>query len=194
MILYYSPGACSLADHIALEEAGLKFDAEQVDLKTHKLQDGTSYYEVNPKGYVPALRLDDGKVITENIAILSYIADQAPALIPQGPLGRYSLLEMLGFISTELHKSFSPLFRNPSEADRKAAVDKITARLDYIAKEVQGPYLFGKSATVADAYLFLMLLWAGKFGIPVPKSLQTLADHMRSRPTVQAALKREHLA
>src|SRR5262245_41287092 len=98
MILYYSPGACSLAAHIALQEAGIKFEAEQVDLKTHKLEDGSSFYDINPKGYVPALRLDEGALLTENIAVLSYIADQAPALSPQGPLGRYRLLEALAFI------------------------------------------------------------------------------------------------
>ena len=108
MILYYSPGACSLADHIALHEAGMKFDLVKVDLKTHKLDDGRSFTEINPKGYVPALQFDDGEVLTENVAILSMIADKYPALMAPGQFGRYRLLEMLAYISTEIHKSFKP--------------------------------------------------------------------------------------
>ena len=119
MILYYSPGACSLADHIALHEAGMKFDLVKVDLKTHKLEDGRSFTEINPKGYVPALQFDDGEVLTENVAILSMIADKYPALMAPGQFGRYRLLEMLAYISTEIHKSFKPLFSPDFDRGRK---------------------------------------------------------------------------
>jgi glutathione S-transferase len=194
MILYYSPGACSLADHIALIEAGMKFDLAKVDLKTHKIDDGRSYLEINPKGYVPALQFDDGEVLTENIAILSCIADKYPALMAPGQFGRYRLLEMLSFISSEIHKSFTPLLNHATtEKDKAAALNAIRRRFDFTAARVKGPYLFGEHATVADAYLFVMLLWAAKNKIDIPKPLKTLAEHMRARPTVDIALRQEGL-
>jgi glutathione S-transferase len=193
MLLYFSPGACSLAGHIALYEAGLKFNLEKVDLKTHTLEDGSPFTAINPKGYVPALQLDDGEILTENVAILTYIADRAPALIPPGPLGRYRLLEMLAYISTEIHKSFAPLFHGAPEPEKKKAAEAIGRRLDFIAKGFKGPHLFGEKATVADAYLFVMLLWAERNKLPIPEPLAAFAQRMRSRPTVQAALKHEGL-
>ncbi len=194
MILYYSPGACSLADHIALEEADMKFDLEKVDLKTHTLGDGRSYYEVNPKGYVPALQFDDGEVLTENVAILTVIADKCPALIPPGQFGRYRLLEMLVYISTEVHKSFHPLFSpHVSDSEKEETKEEIGRKLEFITSKLTGPYLFGEKATVADAYLFVMLLWAGKQKIKLSEPLRLLVQHMRSRPTVQAALRQEGL-
>jgi glutathione S-transferase len=130
MKLYYYPGACSLADHIALHEAGLAFDLVKVDLKTHKLEDGRSYAEINPKGSVPALQFDDGEVLTENVAILAYIADQKPASVPGGPIGRHRLLEMLAFIASEVHKAFHPLFvPQASEAEKKQAGSKVEKKL-----------------------------------------------------------------
>ena len=194
MKLYYSPGACSLADHIALQEADIKFDLVKVDLKTHKLEDGRSFKEINPKGYVPALELDDGEVLTENVAILSHIADRYPALAVPGKRGRDRLLEMLAYLATEVHKAFHPLF-DPSATDieKQQAADKAAERLAFIAARMQGPYLFGDSATVADAYLFVMLLWAEKNGIAVPGALEALRDRMRSRPTVHAAMMHERL-
>lgn len=110
MKLYYAPGACSLADHIALHEAGLNFEHERVDLKTKRTESGADFSQINPKGYVPALVLDSGETLSENIAILDWIADQSPALTPSGPLGRARLLEALAYISTEIHKSFKPFF------------------------------------------------------------------------------------
>jgi glutathione S-transferase len=194
MKLYYSPGACSLAIHIALLEADMKADLVKVNLKTHTLDDGRSFRDVNPKGYVPGIELDDGELLTENVAILSYVADRYPALMAPGPFGRYRLLEMLSYIATELHKSFHPLFDpGASAAEKKAAADAVAGRLAFVATQVQGPYLFGANATVADAYLFVMLLWAAKFKIAIPEPLRVLTKHMRSRPTVQAALRREGL-
>lgn len=194
MILYYSPGACSLADHIALHEAGMKFDLVKVDLKTHTLEDGRSFTEINPKGYVPALQFDDGEVLTENIAILSMIADKYPALMAPGQFGRYRLLEMLAYISTEIHKSFKPFFSpDATEAEKTKAGGQIRKRLDFISTQLKGLYLFGENLTVADPYLFVMLMWATKNGLRFPDSLKEFAERMRSRPTVQVALKHEGL-
>ncbi|RUP08773.1 glutathione S-transferase N-terminal domain-containing protein [Hyphomicrobium sp.] len=195
MILYYSPGACSLASHIALEEAGMKFKLAKVDLKTHKLEDGRSYLDINPKGYVPALQFDDGQVLTENVAILSFIAGNYPGLMAPGQFGVYRLLEMLAFISSEIHKSFAPLFRNSAtDTDKTAAAAKVREKFKEIAAQTKGPYLFGEHATVADFYLFVMLLWAASNKIDFPKPLKTLFEHARARPTVDVALKQEGLA
>lgn len=192
--LYYSPGACSLADHIALHEAGAKFDLVKVNLKSHALEDGRPFTEINPKGYVPALQFDDGELLTENVAILTMIADRHPALMAPGQLGRYRLLEMLAYISAELHTSFRPLFTSgASDAEKAKASDAILKRLEFISSQVKGPYIFGKDMTVADAYLFVMLLWAEKSGLKLPAAMQTLAEHMKARPTVQIALKHEGL-
>ena len=195
MILYYSPGACSLADHIALHEADMKFDLVKVDLNTHKLEDGGSFNDINPKGYVPVLQFDDGEVLTENIAILSVIADKYPALMVPGQFGRYRLLEMLAYISTEIHKAFHPLFSpEASQTEKGRAADTIGKKLEFISTQMKGPYLFGDHPTVADAYLFVMLMWATKNRIPISEILQAFSDRMRSRPTVQVALKQEGLS
>ncbi|HZH79026.1 MAG TPA: glutathione S-transferase N-terminal domain-containing protein, partial [Archangium sp.] len=140
MKLYYTPGACSMNPHIMLREAGLNFDLVKVDLGSHKTPDGKDFYSINPKGYVPALELDNGQVLTENPAIVQYIADQKPEakLAPaNGTLERYRLQEWLGFISTELHKTFGPLW-NPavSEGEKKATFDKLTKRFEFIAKNL----------------------------------------------------------
>jgi glutathione S-transferase len=195
MQLYFAPGACSLADHIALCEAALPFETVQVDLKTHETADGRDYLTVNPKGYVPTLVLDDGQMLTENIAILSWIGDQAPNLRPDGDIGRYRLLEMLAFVSTEIHKAFKPLFAPDAADDAKTQAAKIIEkRLAFIAGELQGDYLFGASPTVADAYLFVMLTWAQKNGLPAPDRLLRYVERMKSRPAVQQALREEGLS
>jgi len=194
MKLYYSPGACSLADHIALHDADMKFDLVKVDLKTHKLDDGSPYTKINPKGYVPALEFDDGEVLTENVAILSYIADQNPALTPPGHLGRYRLLEMLAYVASELHKAFHPLFDpQASAAEKKKAGEALEEKLKLVAAQFTGPYIFGPHATVADAYLFVMLMWAMSNKLAVPEKLKAFSEHMRARPTVHIALKHEGL-
>jgi glutathione S-transferase len=194
MILYYSPGACSLADHIALYEAGLKFNLMKVDLKAHTIEDGRPLSNINPKNSVPVLQLDDGELLTENVAILSFIADKAPALIPPGSFGRYRLIEMLAFISSEIHKAFEPIFSpDTTDAQKKNAADVISSRLILVSTQMKGPYLFGEHATVADAYLFVMLTWAKKSGLAVPTALSSFSQHMTSRPTVQVALRHEGL-
>ncbi len=194
MKLYYSPGACSLADHIALHEAVLPFELVKVDLRTHELEDGRSYFEINPKGAVPALQFDDGELLTENVAILSYIADKAPQLAPSGPLGRYRLLEMLAYLASELHKAYHPLFVPQStEAEKKQAAAAVEEKLKYIATKLEGPYLFGAHVSVADAYLFVMLTWALKMKLAVPGPLASFVERMRERADLQRALKHEGL-
>ena len=194
MRLYLAPGACSLADHIALHEAGIAFDRVRVDLKTHMTEDGRDYRTVNPKGYVPALVFDDGQVLTENVAILSWIADRAPELAPDGDMGRYRLLEMLAYLSTELHKAFKPFFNPAADADAKAEAAKaIERRLEFLSQRLTGDYLFGREASVADAYLFVMLTWAEKNGIPTAPPLPAYFERMKARSAVRLALQHEGL-
>jgi glutathione S-transferase len=190
MKLYYSPGACSLADHIALEEAGLPFALERVDLKSKTTESGADFLAINPKGYVPALVLDSGEMVTENIAVLDWIATQSPALGLDGQLGRTRLLEALGYLSTELHKSFKPLFTGGNDDEMAKARRVIAQRLEYLAEGTEGPYA---RISVADCYLFVMLLWAMKFGIPIPDPLLMLHGSMLGRSAVQRAMAREGL-
>jgi len=193
MKLYYAPGACSLADHIALHEAGLSFYCEKVDLKAKRTESGADYTAVNPKGYVPALVLDGGETITENIAVLDWIAQQAPQLAGQGELGRTRLLEMLAFISTEIHKSFKPFFANGSDEEKAKAADMIGKRFGQIEAMLAGEYLFGDQVSVADAYLFVMLLWAGKNGVGVSRGLDAFRERVQAREAVRAAMTHEGL-
>jgi glutathione S-transferase len=193
MKLYLSPGACSLADHIALHEAGIDFERVNVDLKAKKTETGGDYWRVNPKGYVPALEFDDGAVLTENIAILSWIADRSNLGGPAGELSRERLLETLAFISTELHKQFKPFFSGGSDEDKAAARQMIEKRLGYLAGRWQGDYLFGDKVSVADAYLFVMLLWAARNGVSIPDPLPAFAERMKARPAVSLALRHEGL-
>jgi glutathione S-transferase len=193
MKLYYSPGACSLADHIALHEAGLTFEHEKVDLKAKKTESGADFAPINPKGYVPALTLDSGETLSENIAILEWITQQAPQLAPGGAMGRTHLLEMLAYISTEIHKSFKPFFAGASDEDKAKAGAMITKRMDYLAERLDGDYLFGADVSVADAYLFVMTLWAGKMGVSVPDKVAALRDRMMARPAVRTAMTHEGL-
>ena len=193
MKLYYSPGACSLADHIALHEAKLTFDHEKVDLKAKRTESGADYTAINPKGYVPALTLDSGETLTENIAILDWIAHQATTLRPSGPMGHTHLLQALAYISTEIHKSFKPFFSGASDEDKRKAGELILKRMGYLDERLQGDFLFGTDVSVADAYLFVMLLWAKKNGLEVPAKLAALRDRMMERPAVQKAMKHEGL-
>ncbi|SPB16790.1 glutathione S-transferase [Caballeronia novacaledonica] len=193
MKLYFAPGACSLADHIAMHEAGLDFDRVKVDLKTKMTEDGTPFDDINPKSYVPVVEFDDGKRLTENIAILSWVAQKAPSLAPSGEDGQMRLLEMLAFISTEIHKQFARVFRPSSDAEATAAREKIGKRFALIAKSMQGDYLFGDKASVADAYLFTMLTWAKKMSVDMPAELEAFYQRMRERPAVKLAFEHEGL-
>jgi glutathione S-transferase len=200
MKLYYSPGACSLSPHIVANEAGLAIDLEKVDLAEHKTESGQDYMAVNPKGYVPALRLDDGSVLTEGPAIVQYLADQksASGLAPAaGTIDRYRLQEWLNFIGTELHKSFSPLFNKASSDDVKnTAKTSINKRLGYLNDQLASrQYLMGGNFTVADAYTFTIVNWTNFVGIdlkPYP-NVGAYIGRVAARPKVQETLKAEGL-
>ena len=194
MKLYYSPGACSLAPHIVLSEAGLTYTTKRVDLKTHTLADGTDYYTINPKGYVPAIELDDGARLTEIAAILQFIADRKPGTLAPayGTMERYRLMEWLNFIATELHKQFGPLwYPTTPEATREAQITKLKSRFELIAKTLATqPYLMGDKFTVADAYLFTILNWAPmlKLDLAPWPALMAFQARVAARPAVHAAL------
>ena len=193
MKLYLAPGACSTSEHIALHEAGLNFDRITVDLKTHRTQDGGDYRKVNPKGYVPALVLDDGQLLTENIAIMSWIAERAPRLAPSGEMARIRLIEMLAFLCTELHKPFVRILFPTSDAEKEVATGIVVKRFKFIAERLRSDYLFGADATVADAFLYVMLRWARMKKIDVPAPLPAFIERMQARPAVQLALQHEGL-
>ncbi|MCA0240090.1 MAG: glutathione transferase GstA [Proteobacteria bacterium] len=200
MKLYYSPGACSLSPHIALQEAGVPFQAVLTPTKTHKLPDGTDYYTINPLGYVPLLELDDGTRLTEGPAIVQYIADQAPVkkLAPAwGTLPRYQLQSWLTFIGTELHKGFSPLFNPATPEDYKPVVkERLMSRLGWVDQQLAGKqYLMGDDFTVADGYLFTVTNWTAPVGLDISglANLNAYRARVAARPAVQAAMKAEGL-
>jgi glutathione S-transferase len=200
MQLYYSPGACSLASHISLRETGLPFELKRADMKAKKLEDGSDYFAVNSKGTVPALRLDNGQVLTENPAILQYIADQAPEsrLAPKsGTLERYRLQEWLNFVTSEVHKSFSPLFSPIADANVKEyAVKMIEKRFDWLNARLKGrQYLLGDTFTVADAYLFVVVNWSQFVNIDLARwpAINEFQARVAARPKAQEAMEAEGL-
>jgi glutathione S-transferase len=201
MKLYYSPGACSLSPHIVAREAGIAVDLVKVDLKARKLEDGADYAQINGKGYVPALALDDGALLTEGPAIVQYLADLRPdaGLAPaNGTIERYRLQEWLNFLTSEIHKSFSPLF-NPAAAEgwKQAARENVARRFDWIVERLgPGAYLTGARFTVADAYLFTLLNWCQWTGIDLGRwpALQAYHARVAARPKVQEALRAEGLS
>ena len=200
MKLYYSAGACSLSPHIALEEAGLTYEAIAAPTKTKILPDGSDYRKINPLGYVPYLVLDDGTGLREGPAIVQYIADQAPGkkLAPaNGTLARYQLQSWLNFIGTEIHKAFSPLFDPALPAEvKQLAKDKLAGRLKFIDGELAGKqYLMGDDFSVADGYLFTVTNWAKPMQIDLSaySNLMAYRERVAARPAVQAAMKAEGL-
>ena len=200
MKLYYSPGACSLSPHIVLQETGLPYEAVLASTKTKKLQDGSDYYAVNSKGYVPTLELDDGTRLTEGPAIVQYLADQVPEkkLAPAaGTMPRYRLQEWLNFITSELHKGIGGLFNPAMPEEAKALMrDKATSRLKWVDEQLEGrDYTMGNAFSVADAYLFVVTSWTGHLGIDISsmKNLSAFMERMKARPAVQAAMKAEGL-
>ena len=200
MKLFYSPGACSLAPHIVLHESGLAFEGVLASTKTHQLADGSDYYAVNPLGYVPFLVLADGRTLREGQVISQYIADQVPGsgLAPAaGTWERYKLQEWLSFISSELHKGFSPLFNPATPEDYKPLVkERLLQRLTWLDGELAGKdYLMGSTFTVADAYLFTVTNWAGfvKLDIAALANLAAVRARIAARPAVLAAMKAEGL-
>ncbi len=194
MKLYYVPGVCSLAPHIVLREMGAEFELDKLDRKTRITESGVSFTELNPKNYVPALQLDDGTVLTEGASILMYLADQdgGEKVAPKpGSKERYKLQEWLVFIATEIHKNFSPLFRNTPDPTPRETLQK---RLDLVADTLtRQPWLVGEKFTVADAYLFTVLRWAARVDLPLPPSLQRFMERVKARPAVAKALEVEGL-
>jgi glutathione S-transferase len=201
MKLYYSPGACSLSPHIVVSETGINVELEKVNLAEHKTASGQDYMTINPKGYVPALGLDDGSVLTEGPAIVQYLADQKPGsglIPPAGSIDRYRVQEWLHFIGTELHKNFGALFNKATpDATKETAKANITKRLAYLNDRLAGKqYLMGSNFTVADAYAFTIVNWTNFVGIDL-KPYPNLAAYMArvaARPKVLETLKSEGLA
>jgi glutathione S-transferase len=200
MKLYFAPGACSLSPHIVLEEAGLAVETEQVNNQEKKTKSGKDYWTVNPKGQVPALQLDNGEMLTEGPVIVQYLADQKPAsgLVPAaGTIERYRVQEWLNFITSELHKSFGPIFRPTTpDAYKTISRENLGKRFDWLDKQLAGKqYLMGDKFTVADAYLFTVLRWSPRVEIDISKwsNLKAYVDRVAARPKVQAAMKAEGL-
>jgi glutathione S-transferase len=200
MKLYYTPAACSLAPHIVAREAGLPIELEKVDLAGKKTESGADFAAINPKGYVPALRLDNGEVLTEVATLVQYLADQAPkaGLIPaQGSMERYRVLEWLTFISSEIHKGFGPLWKPDTPAETKdAARAHLAKRFAYLDQQLAGrSFLTGERFSAADAYLFTVLNWTNFHNIDLApyRNLKGYVQRVASRPAVQQALEAEGL-
>ena len=199
MKLYYSPGACSQAPHILLHEIGLDHDAVRVDLKAKTLEDGSDYLAINPKGAVPALQLDSGEVLTENAVILQYLGDRAnwpEVLPPLGDFRRYRVLEMVNFITTELHKSFSFMFSNASDETKNFVTEQLAKKLDWIDERLgAGPFLFGDNLTLPDPYLFVMTRWTDKVLHNLDRwpNLSAFYERMQRRDSVRHVLRFEGL-
>jgi glutathione S-transferase len=200
MKLYYSPGACSQAPHILLHEIGLSHDAERVDLRAKRTENDRDYLAINPKGAVPALELDSGDVLTENAVILQYLGDRSSVgevLPPLGNFRRYRVLELVNFITTELHKRFGFLFSpDPSDDMKQLVIRDLGKKLDYIDAELgEGPFLMGDELTLPDPYLFVITGWAEKMlgGLDRWPNLRAFRERMLERPSVRNVLRFEGL-
>lgn len=207
MILYYIPGNCSFAPHIVLNELGLDFKLSKVDIKSKKVEDGTDFYTISPNGYVPALKLNDGTVLTEGVAIMQYLADLKPeaGLAPKlGSMERYQLMSMLNFITSELHKGFGPMFaldRMVQNSEGSAQLkqftkDMLARRFGYVEKALaKTPFLMGDKMTIADAYLTTVLRWGAYVGVSLEAfpALTGFLGRMHDRASVQKAIKAEGL-
>lgn len=200
MKLYYGPGACSLAPHIVLRDAGYRFDLDKVDFASKRTASGEDFFKINPKGYVPALKLDDGQIFTEVAVILQYLADQKPAsgLAPKpGTMERYHLMEWLNFISSEIHKSLGALFNpkiTPEWKDNQIAL--FGRRCDYVVKTLGNkPFLMGDQFSIADAYLFTVLSWTGYLNVDISQwpAFKDYMGRINARPAVKEALRAEGL-
>jgi len=200
MKLYFAPGACSLSPHIVLREAGLNFELEQVNNQEKKTKSGQDFWTVNPKGQVPVLELDNGEKLTEGPIVVQYLADQKPGagLLPaSGSMDRYRVQEWLNFTTSELHKTFGPIFRPTTpEEFKKLSKENLGKRFDYLDKHLAGrQYLMGDKFTVADAYLFTVLRWTARIQMDLAKwpNLKAYVDRVAARPKVQEAMKAEGL-
>ncbi len=199
MKLYYTPGACSLAPHIVLREIGAEFSLEKVDLATGKTESGEDYRQVNPHGYVPALQLDNGEILTEVVVIMQYLADQSPesGLAPEcGSFERVRLEERLNYLTSEFHKTFSPLFADTTDEEKHKAVANVKLRLDFLnGLLADRDYMMGENYSLADIYLFVIANWTHPTGIGLDDwpHIKAHAGRVASRETVQQAMKTEGL-
>lgn len=188
--LYFAPEFSSLAGHIAVIEAGISVELIKVDLNSKQIEGGGDFRQVNPKGCVPTLVFDDGEVLTENTAILAWVADRAPHLAPAGPLGKFRLIEMLAFIACEIHKRF-PIYLSAAEETQILLREDIVRGFDFTASRLEQGYLFGAEISVADLYLFVMARGARELGFPVAGPLDEFITRISARPSVKEALRRE---
>ena len=199
MKLYYAPGACSLAAHIALQESAIPYELARVDLRQHVVGSGTDFYTINPKGYVPVLELDDGQRLTEVAVILQYIADRNPGTLAPafGTVSRYRLMEWLNFIATEIHKGLGPLWKpNTPEAYKSIVIETLGKRFDFIESILARQAFFaGDAFTIADAYLFTILSWSKHLKVDLSRwtAITSYLERIAARPKVQDALRAEHL-
>ncbi|MFZ0499212.1 MAG: glutathione transferase GstA [Steroidobacteraceae bacterium] len=200
MKLFYSSGACSLSPHIVAREAGIELQLQKVDLKTKTIATEGDFFAINPKGYVPTLQLDNGEILTEGPVVVQYLADLKPEkglAPPAGTLPRYHLQEWLGFVNSELHKTYSPLFRPDTPAETRAERQAYLAkRYTVVEKQLAGrSFLMGDQFTVADAYLFTVTTWAHKvkFDLAPFPNVRAFQERVAARPAVQAAMKEEGL-
>ena len=200
MKLYYAPGACSLSPHIVAREAGIAVQLQKVNTKDKSMEGGGDFWQVNPRGYVPVLELDNGERLTEGPAIVQYLADQKPGsglVPPAGSIERYRVQEWLNFITSELHKSFGPIFRPTTpDAFKDISRENLGKRLGWLDKQLAGKqYLMGDTFTVADAYLFTVLRWSGRIKLDLSPYTNVTAymDRVQARPKVQEAMKVEGL-
>lgn len=192
MIFYFSPGACSMASHIALIEGNVAHEAVKVDLRKHQTETGEDFYAISPRGYVPAIDTDEFGLLTENPAVLTYLADKTGTLPTGAPF--YRLLEWIGFIGTEIHGGYHPLFGGDTEDRQAKAKEALAKKYSLTVQMMDGRnWLVGDKPTVADNYLFVTLLWANKFGVELPEALADFRKRNLARPAVQEAMKREGL-
>jgi glutathione S-transferase len=193
MILFYYPGACSLANHIALIETGLPYELVSINHEK-KTADGRDFLAINPKGYIPALELEDGTVLTENPVILNYIAEKSGKLLSKKEGMRWQVLEVLAFMASEIHGSYQPFFRNFSEPEKERAREKLKKAFSILSDQIGGKmFLVSDEITIADCYLFWVLMVAPRSGVELPTPLRNYFDHMKIRPAVAQALSEEHL-
>ncbi|WP_024509897.1 glutathione S-transferase N-terminal domain-containing protein [Bradyrhizobium sp. ARR65] len=195
MILYQHAGACSLADHIALIEAGLPYKLVSIN-RDKRTDDGRDFMAINPRGFVPTLELDDGTVLTENLAILAYIAHQSGTLLPAEGITRWRALEATSFMTTEIHGNFKPFFHSDAtQAEKDKARQKLLKHFASLADQLgDKPFLLGEWMTIADPYLFVMLMWADRHGIEISERLRTYFARMKQLPSIAQALAEEGLA
>lgn len=196
MKLYYSPGACSLTQHILLNISGIPFSVERVDLRTKKTEHNHNFYETNPRGQVPTLELDDKTILTENIAIAQYIADRAPEaklLAPVGQTERYQTLSWLSYVATELHHAYGPLFTSQVQAEKDAAIKTLENKFKYLNERLaQRKFIATDYFTIADAYLYVVLRWRQIIpNLPSYSAIDQFMQRIDALPAVQKALTQE---